>query len=127
MGWPHFYCLIFAKRKSAKEIPMNNEEFMAERENFHKELTEILNRKAQGYDTSKSRFEHFRRAALLNQESTAETVMSMASKHEVSLHDMVRAVSKGQTFERKVWLEKIGDMRNYCDLLWGVLMEDGDI
>jgi hypothetical protein len=106
---------------------MNHKEFMELREEFHNEMTRLINDKATEYDTSASRFEHFRRAALLKQCSTAQALMDMAVKHEISIHDMVRQLTFDRHFERAEWLSKIGDLRNYCDLLWGVLTEEGEI
>jgi arsenate reductase-like glutaredoxin family protein len=106
---------------------MNNKEFMEMREQFHDELTQLFNKKATEYDVAASRFEHFRRAAALKKCSTAQALMDMAIKHEVSIHDMVRQLTFDKHFDREAWFQKVGDLRNYCDLLWGVLTEEGEI
>jgi hypothetical protein len=48
----------------------------------------------------------------------------MMVKHETSIHSMVKALDKGKDFTLEQWKEKIGDLRNYCDLLWATIIDN---
>jgi hypothetical protein len=37
---------------------------------------------------------------------------------------MVKALDKGHGFTLEQWKEKIGDLRNYCDLLWATIIDN---
>ena len=106
---------------------MDNKTFMVEREAFHADLTKLFDIKREDYDLDEDRFGHFKRSAALDSCTPAEALISMATKHEISVHDMVKAMANGKTYTRKQWMAKIGDVRNYCDLLWGMLVAEGDI
>jgi len=106
---------------------MNNTEFMDTREEFHEMMTKRFEKKAAQYDTNEDRFSHFKRCAAVEDKAPIEALLSMAVKHEISLQDMAKAVSNGETFTVAQWLEALGDLRNYCDLAYGLLVSEGDV
>lgn len=106
---------------------MNNSQFMEARAEFHELMTKRFAEKCVKYDTTDDRFAHFKRCAAVEGKAPIEALLSMAVKHEISLQDMAKAVSDGRTFSAKEWLESLGDLRNYCDLAYGLLVAEGDI
>jgi len=107
---------------------MDHMTFMSEREDLHKHCTDTLEEKAGDYAKyTNDRLNQFKRAACLENKSSAEALCGMMVKHETSIHDMAAAITSGNHYDKKKWLEKIGDLRNYCDLLWGLLIDEGEI
>ena len=83
----------------------------------------VLFKKAQEYQSDDDRLHNFKRAAEINQESSAEALWGMASKHLVSVLDMIDGAQEPTAFMID---EKIGDMINYLILLEAVLLEGID-
>ena len=101
---------------------MNRKEFVKEvvQERLDK-ITSVLASKADEYATDGSAFYNFERAGKVNNESTEEALWGMATKHLVSVIDMVES---DETFDHEYIDEKIGDMINYLILLEGILKEN---
>lgn len=108
---------------------MNHEEFMEAREELNQHCTELLtNVKRKEYDPRDvDRLSQFKRAGALKSEHPAKSLTGMMVKHETSIHDMASAIDAGEYFGQSKWKEKIGDLRNYCDLLYALLIDEGEI
>ena len=76
--------------------------------------------KAKEYASSRSRLHNFHVAARLNRVPVREALWGMATKHLVSVIDIVN----GRECSREVLDEKIGDMINYLILLKAVVVEE---
>ena len=101
---------------------MDRKEFVQEivKERLDK-ITFVLASKADEYASDVSAFYNFERAGKVNNESTEEALWGMATKHLVSIIDMVES---DETFEDEYIDEKIGDMINYLILLEGILKQN---
>jgi len=103
---------------------MTNEEFLKVRQelNEHCELTLGIKKDEYSEDDS-DRLIQFRLAAGLLNCHPARALAGMMVKHETSIHSMVKSLDLGQDFTLELWKEKIGDLRNYCDLLWATILD----
>lgn len=72
-----------------------------------------------------SRFHNFETAAALNGETMEKALWGFATKHIVSLSDMVNGKISDYPFE--VWEEKIGDVTNYMLLLKSMIVYEFDM
>ena len=84
-------------------------------------INAVLQSKADEYASDKSFSYNFERASKINNESPKKALWGMASKHLVSVIDMIESESK---FDDDYIDEKIGDMINYLILLEGILKSD---
>lgn len=81
-----------------------------------------LIRKTDEYNLDVDRLSCFKRAAAIQQVTSAQALLGMMTKHIVSIYDIV---------ESDTWVteamakEKIGDAINYLCLLYAVLAETG--
>ena len=107
---------------------MDHQDFMAARSDFDIHCEAVLEAKKEEYSREGSdRLNQFKRAGCLKEQSSVEALAGMMVKHETSIHDMTKAITAGKHFDRKKWQEKLGDLRNYCDLLWALLIDEGEI
>lgn len=84
--------------------------------------TAVLKSKAKEYAPSRDRLHNFKVAAELNHQTPSQACWGMATKHVVSVADMVREGSA--EFSMAMWDEKLGDALNYLILLYACVMEE---
>jgi len=106
---------------------MNQTEFNEFREVLNEHCTKILGIKKEEYATDGDRLRQFKIAGVLNDCHPVRALTGLMSKHETSIHDMSNAVNNGESYSADMWIEKIGDLRNYCDLLYALLIDKGEI
>lgn len=100
---------------------MNRAEFNVIVENRIQKIKNVLAAKAGEYATDGTVFYNFERASEINRKQPRQALWDMATKHLVSVMDMVES---GEEYESEYIDEKIGDMINYLILLEG-LLKDG--
>lgn len=86
-------------------------------------IRSTLATKASEYAKSDDRLHNFKRAAAIQDETPAEALVGMWSKHLVSVLDIVDAYGLGQHTPSAVIDEKLGDAINYLILLEAILKE----
>lgn len=79
-----------------------------------------LTRKSEGYSTEEDRLHNFRTGAALNGITMEQVCWGMATKHIISIRDMVMS---GETYNADIWDEKLGDAINYLALLKAITAE----
>ena len=80
----------------------------------------VLTRKSEGYSTEEDRLHNFRTGAALNGITMEQVCWGMATKHIISIRDMVMS---GETYDADIWDEKLGDAINYLALLKAITVE----
>lgn len=80
----------------------------------------ILTQKGEEYADANDRLRNFRKAAVLQGNTTAQAAHGMMAQHVVSIADMVMA---DDSTPMAVWDEKITHMINYLILLKAALLE----
>lgn len=80
----------------------------------------VLTRKSEGYSTEEDRLHNFRTGAALNGIPMEQVCWGMATKHIISIRDMVMS---GETYDADIWDEKLGDAINYLALLKAITAE----
>lgn len=106
---------------------MNSEEFNKFLEIEFADIRAKLKVKGAEYapeETQSSRFHNFQTAAALNGESMEKALWGFATKHIVSLSDMIKDVD---AYSLHTWEEKIGDVVNYMLLLKAMLVYEFNI
>ena len=78
----------------------------------------VLGSKAKEYAFKGDRLYNFNQAAVINSTTPAKALWGMATKHLVSIQDLIN--NRLENTEKNV-NEKIGDMINYLILLEGIL------
>ena len=106
---------------------MNLEDFNKIREGLDDHCTKVLNLKKGEYATDKDRLTQFKKAGIVSDCHPVRALTGLMLKHETSIHDMANDVNKGNSFDHNKWIEKICDLRNYCDLLYALLIDTGEI
>jgi hypothetical protein len=84
-------------------------------------IESTLIKKQAEYNLDEDRLSHFKRAAVLGQESPEEVLYGYMLKHIMSISDMV---ASGKRYDKAVWVEKATDIHNYLILLLGLLEDD---
>lgn len=79
----------------------------------------MLTRKSSGYSTEDDRLHNFRTGAALNGVTMEQVCWGMATKHIISIRDMVM---DGEEHPEEVWDEKIGDAINYLAILKAITL-----
>jgi len=102
---------------------MNAREFKKIVKDRQKHTQETLLTKATEYAKDNDRLHNFKRAGLMNDQTPAQALWGMASKHLVSIMDMVENTEQGIYPSEDQVEEKIGDMINYLHLLEAVFVE----
>lgn len=83
-------------------------------------IKKVLDSKAQEYASNNDRLHNFNLAAQVNNTTPAKALWGMATKHLVSVMDLVSGNTRPTT---DLINEKIGDMINYLILLEAILLE----
>lgn len=86
-----------------------------------KRIENILVKKQAEYNLDEDRLSHFKRAAVLAQETPEQVLYGYMLKHIMSVSDMV---ASGDNYSKEVWVEKMTDIHNYLILLLGLLEDD---
>lgn len=81
----------------------------------------MLTRKSSGYSTEEDRLHNFRTGAALNGVTMEQVCWGMATKHIISIRDMVMS---GEKHPEELWDEKIGDAINYLAILKAITQKD---
>lgn len=103
---------------------MTQEKFNSFAKNFVKQTTSVLYAKGKSYALNKNdRLEHFKSAAEYLNTTPQEACLAQATKHFISIRDMVCA-NNGVAFSPEQWDEKIGDAINYLVLLRAIVAEE---
>ena len=102
---------------------MKSERFHKIIENRTKLIQEVLGNKAKEYALNGDRLHNFKVAAQINGESQARALWGMATKHLVSVIDLIEG--RLEPTEHLI-NEKIGDMINYLILLEAIFQEGID-
>ena len=84
-------------------------------------IKSVLIKKQQEYNLDEDRLSHFKHAAGAVSWSPEEALLGYATKHWVSLVDMINSKNK---FSRDVYVEKVTDLCNYLILLLGLVEDD---
>lgn len=81
---------------------------------------EVLVEKAKEYADNRDRLHNFKAAGSLNHQGPEKALWGMATKHIISLADMI---ATDEDYPQAVWDEKIGDALNYLFLLDAVIRD----
>lgn len=100
---------------------MRNEQFDEIIDETLDKARAMLTRKSSGYSTEEDRLHNFRTGAALNGVTMEQVCWGMATKHIVSIRDMVMSEEK---HPEEVWDEKIGDAINYLAILKAITLRD---
>lgn len=99
---------------------MKNEAFNEVIDEILTHSRDVLIRKGEVYATDEDRLHSFRTGAALNGLTMEQVCWGMATKHIVSIRDMVMS---GETYDADIWDEKLGDAINYLALLKAITVE----
>lgn len=99
---------------------MQNDQFNDVIETTLDNAKRTLTRKSEGYSTEEDRLHNFRTGAALNGITMEQVCWGMATKHIISIRDMVMS---GETYDADIWDEKLGDAINYLALLKAITAE----
>lgn len=99
---------------------MKNEAFNEAIDEILTNSRDMLIRKSEGYSTDEDRLHNFRTGAALNGLTMEQVCWGMATKHIVSIRDMVMS---GETYDADIWDEKLGDAINYLAILKAITVE----
>lgn len=84
-------------------------------------IEDTLIKKQAEYNLDEDRLSHFKRAAVLAQESPEKVLYGYMLKHIMSISDMI---ASEDAYDKAVWVEKATDIHNYLILLIGLLEDD---
>ena len=101
---------------------MKNSDFNIEVENACNRSKRVLQRKGEEYGADSDRLINFKRSAAIQSLNSIETAVGFMTKHYDSVCQMAKNPS---SFNRRVWNEKLGDLRNYTILIEGLLTDLG--
>jgi len=90
---------------------------------IHAREKKVLCAKSKEYAREGDRLSNFKKAAGLSSCTPERACFGMAAKHLVSVADLVNDLERGEDTPFPLWLEKLGDARNYLALLEGLLRE----
>lgn len=80
-------------------------------------IEQTLSNKAKEYSTDTDKLHNFNVASQMNGESREKALWGMATKHLVSVKDMIDGTEKNRFPSNEMVDEKIGDLINYLVLL----------
>jgi hypothetical protein len=109
-----------------KGLSMDNQTFLDLREELEAHCLSLLDHKRieySGDSQAADRLSQFKKAATLLSCHPSYALCGMMLKHITSICDMTDDMSLDVIYDRDKWLEKIGDARNYLDLLWAIVNE----
>lgn len=101
---------------------MTTEKFNTIVDDLTNQIKSTLKRKAGEYNLDEDRLSVFKRAAGIQQQTSAQALLGMMTKHVVSIYDYVEGNKK---FTEELAREKICDNLNYLILLYAILEEEG--
>jgi hypothetical protein len=104
--------------KKEEVYTMTQEEFKVIFDEIIKELHRKNDVKGNEYARNNDRFHNFRHGALLTNLTLPKYLMSLRSKHEVSIIDMVDDIDRNVFHQVSLWKEKITDSIMYLILLY---------
>ena len=97
-------------------------------EKFNKIVEEMLDKckstlikKQNEYSLGEDRFAFFKREAQIASVTPEKALYFCMLKHITSFIDMINT---GDKYSRELWFSKLGDIMNYCILLYGLLEDD---
>lgn len=85
---------------------------------FLTKTEQVLMKKQDEYSLGKDRFAFFKNEAAIGRITPEQALYYCQLKHITSYIDMINSDKK---FSRELWVEKLGDIVNYCILLYGLL------
>lgn len=103
---------------------MKEDEFIDLANNRLNKCMDTMRSKGEEYTRNNDKLHNFKRAAEMLGCTPEEALMGMATKHIVSVYDMVRDVAGGAVVSERLVEEKIGDVINYMLLLEAILTEE---
>lgn len=106
---------------------MNNAEFDGIVKRRMEAIGSTLLKKQDEYAKSNDVFHNFHRASAILHVTRQQALMGMASKHLVSVLDMVDKNAEGEFIPEDLFREKIGDLINYLIILEAMFEEEGDL
>lgn len=103
---------------------MNNEEFDNIVDERTLKIKSVLTSKGSEYGRE-DRLHNFKEAATRNHCTPEKALQGMATKHDISISDMINDIESGQdSYITKEYLdEKVGDAINYLILLEALIIE----
>jgi len=107
-----------ATYKKEEVYSMTQEEFKVIFDEIIKELHRKNDVKGNEYARNNDRFHNFRHGALLTNLTLPKYLMSLRSKHEISIIDMVDDIDRNVFHPASLWKEKITDSIMYLILLY---------
>ena len=108
--------------KILRRYIMTTERFNEVVKDLTTQIKNTLIRKAGEYNLDDDRLSVFKRAAGIQQQTQAQALLGMMTKHVVSIYDYVEG---NKQFTEALAREKIVDNLNYLILLYAVLEEEG--
>jgi len=106
---------------NSEKIIITNEYFEVLLDDFLIKVKKTLSNKSKEYSYNKDKLHNFRIASNLNQESLKKSLWGMATKHLVSIMDIVNDRIKP---DKNILSEKCLDMVNYIILLYAIVFEE---
>lgn len=104
---------------------MNNIDFNCILDYRINQMRETLQKKADEYSSDEDRLHNFKLAALINDQVPIQSAWGMATKHLVSIIDMLKEFEQKPHYmpPRELVNEKFGDMINYLVLIEALIEE----
>ena len=90
-------------------------------EEFLAKTKATLMKKEDEYSLGKDRFAFFKREAQIADVTPEKALYFCMLKHLTSFIDMINT---GDKYPQELWFDKLGDIVNYCILLYGLLEDD---
>ena len=100
---------------------MNAEKFNKIVEEFLEKTKATLIKKEDEYSLCEDRFAFFKREAQIAGVTPEKALYFCMLKHITSFIDMINT---GDKYSQELWFDKLGDIVNYCILLYGLLEDD---
>lgn len=100
---------------------MTTEKFNEIVEEFLEKTKATLIKKEDEYSLGEDRFAFFKREAQIANVTPEKALYFCMLKHLTSFIDMVNT---GDKYSQELWFDKLGDIVNYCILLYGLLDDD---
>lgn len=113
---------MIAGRASAPQITEKTK-YESAIENMIAHCKETLISKHNEYATDDD-FHNFNVAAKLQDITPEQALMGMATKHIVSVCDLINDSAEGRIVSDDMWREKIGDNINYLLILWAMVTKE---
>jgi len=104
---------------------MNHKDFNKLLINRQREERDVLVTKAGEYANDDERFANFINAAafMASGQTPEAACWNFMAKHLVAARDGINKIELGAVMPMEFWVEKLGDIRNYCILLEGLIVD----